>query len=227
MSDQPAFFRPRHVVVLAHPSSRSFNGLVANAYCEAVRQCGQEPIVRDLYAIGFDPLLKDSERPHEGGTSVMPDVKFEHAAIRGSDVFVLVYPIWFGMPPAMMKGYVDRVLGSGVTAKDMQGGVGTALLKDKRLVSITSSGASKAWLNQQGQIEALRNVFERYLAHGLGMKSVENLHFGETVEGLSEDYLDPLLAQVQDLARKVCADVDADVAAERGLSLKQRQQSDA
>ena len=227
MSDQPAFFRPRHVVVLAHPSTRSFNGLVAQAYCEAVGRCGQESIVRDLYAIGFDPLLRENERPRQGGGQVMPDVKFEHAAIRGSDVFVLVYPIWFGMPPAILKGYVDRVLGSGVTAQAMQAGAGAGLLQGKRLVSITSSGASKAWLNQQGQIEALRAVFERYLAHGLGMKSCENLHFGEMIEGLSEDFLDPLLAQVQDFARTICAAVAADIGAAGSQESVRHQQSAA
>jgi NAD(P)H dehydrogenase (quinone) len=210
MSGQPALFHPRHVVVLAHPNAHSFNALVADAYCEAVRAAGQDPIVRDLYAMGFDPVLKDSERPHEGGTTLSPDVRVEREAILGSDVFVFVYPIWFGMPPAILKGYVDRVLGAGVTPREMQSGTGTDLLRDKRLVSITSSGASKAWLNQQDQIESLRALFERYLAHGFGMKAYDDIHFGETIEGLSQDFIDPLLAKVQQLAQKVCAEVAAD-----------------
>ena len=213
MSDQPAFFRPRHVVVLAHPSAHSVNGLIADAYCAAVRSCGQDAIVRDLYAIGFDPLLKDAERPHGGSALVSPDVAFEHDAIGGSDVFALVYPIWFGMPPAILKGYVDRVLGTGVTPKDLQSGTPTSLLAGKRLVSVVTSGASKAWLNQQEQITSLRNVFEGYIERGFGMKSFGTLHFGETVEGLSQDFIDPLLAQVADLATRVCANVAADHAA--------------
>ncbi|WP_454887510.1 NAD(P)H-dependent oxidoreductase [Sphingomonas oryzagri] len=67
MSRQPAFYQPRHVVILAHPNPGSFNGLVADAYCDAVRTCGQEAIVRDLYALGFDPALKDHERPGRPG----------------------------------------------------------------------------------------------------------------------------------------------------------------
>lgn len=211
MSDQPAIFRPRHVVILAHPNAHSFNALVADAYCQAARAAGHEAIVRDLYAIGFDPVLKDGERPHHGGGGLAPDVRFERDAIRGGDVFVFVYPIWFGMPPAILKGYVDRVLGAGVTPRDMLAGSGTPLLRGQRLVSITSSGASKAWLNQQNQIVALRTVFEAYLAHAFGMKLCDHLHFGETVEGLSQDFIDPLLEQVAVLARGLCAAVEADL----------------
>lgn len=205
MSEQLTSYKPRHVVVLAHPSPSSFNSMVADAYCQSVRRCGQEAIVRDLYAIGFDPVLRDEERPRRAGTTLSADVMREHDVLRGSDVFVMVYPIWFGMPPAMMKGYVDRVLGAGVTAQQLQHGDAITLMKDKRLVSITSSGASAAWLKKQDQIESLRNIFGRYLVHAFDMKSFEDLHFGETVEGLSQDFIDLLLDRVQDLAVKVCA----------------------
>ena len=213
MSKQPAFYRPRHAVVLAHPDPNSFNGLVADAYCEAVRACGQEAIVRDLYALGFDPVLKDHERAATAGFHLSADVEAELDAIRGSDVLVLVYPIWFGMPPAMMKGYVDRVLGAGVTPDQVRHRTADTLLRGKRLVSITSSGASKVWLNDQGQMDSLRQVFGRYLLHAFGMKACEDLHFGETVEGLDQDYVDANLAQVGERARSVCAAVAAERAA--------------
>jgi NAD(P)H dehydrogenase (quinone) len=191
MSDQLTRYKPRHVVVLAHPNPDSFNSLVADAYCQSVRRCGQE--------------LRNEERPRLAGTTLSDDVKHEHDILRGSDVFVLVYPIWFGMPPAMMKGYVDRVLGAGVTAQQIQHGEAVTLMKGQRLLSITSSGASAVWLKKQDQIESLRNVFGRYLAHAFDMKSYDDLHFGETVEGLSQDFIDPLLDRVQEFAEQVCA----------------------
>ncbi len=210
MSKQPAFYSPRHVVVLAHPNRSSFNSLVADAYCDAVRGCGQEAIVRDLYAMGFDPVLKDHERPGRPDFALSKDVEAEHEAIRGGNVFVLVYPIWFGMPPAMMKGYVDRVLGAGVTPQDVQHRTAATLLKGQRLVSITSSGASKMWLNDQDQMESLRNVLGRYLHHAFAMKAYEDLHFGETVDGLEQDYIDQNLRDVHERARTICAAVAAD-----------------
>jgi NAD(P)H dehydrogenase (quinone) len=215
MSQQPNFYSPRHVVVLAHPSRSSFNGLVADAYCDAVRACGQEAIVRDLYGMGFDPVLKDHERPGKRGFVLSKDVEAEHEVIRGSNVFVMVYPIWFGMPPAMMKGYVDRVLGAGVTPQDVQNGAAMTLMSGQRLVSITSSGASKHWLKEHDQIESLRNVLGRYLLHAFAMSGYEDLHFGETVDGLDQEYVDQLLGSAGDRARSICKAVEAGQAAKQ------------
>jgi NAD(P)H dehydrogenase (quinone) len=210
MSDQPAVYSPRHVVILAHPDPQSFNGLVADAYCSAVRARGQEAIVRDLYAMGFDPVLKNAERPLKHGFTMSNDVATELDALRGSDVFILVYPIWFGMPPAMMKGYLDRVLGAGVTAHEVQDRAAQTLMRGKRLVAITSSGTSKVWLNEQDQMDSLRDVFGRYLHHAFGLKDYEDLHFGETVEGLAQDFVDANLQQVKDRAGAICDAVIAD-----------------
>jgi len=207
MSDHATSYKPRHVVVLAHPNAGGFNGLMADAYCQGVRQSGQEAIVRDLYSMGFDPILREEERPRKAGTVLSADVKVELDHLRGSDVFVLVYPIWFGMPPAMMKGYIDRVLGAGVTAQQVEHGEAMTVMKGQRLISITSSGASTAWLKKQDQVESLRNVFGRYLVHAFDMKSYEDIHFGETVEGLAQEYVDPLIDRVENFATRICASV--------------------
>ncbi len=210
MSQQPAVYAPRHVVILAHPDPHSFNALVADTYCATVRERGQEAIVRDLYALGFDPILKDAERPHDQGFTLADDVAAELRIIDGSDAFVFVYPIWFGMPPAMMKGYVDRVLGAGVKVRQVQERSAKTLMRDKRLLSITSSGASKTWLSQQDQMDSLRNVFGRYLLHAFGLKAFENLHFGETIDGLPPEFVDANLRQVTSHAAAMCDALIAD-----------------
>lgn len=109
MSDTPA---PSHVVILCHPEAHSFNAAVAARYCAAVEDCGQKAIVRDLYAMRFDPVLRSEERPGTRGFFQSPHVAYEMSMLAEADVIVFVYPIWFGLPPAMLKGYVDRVLGS-------------------------------------------------------------------------------------------------------------------
>lgn len=116
--------RGRHVVVLAHPDPTSFNAAIAHAYCETVRECGQEAILRDLYAMGFDPILKNAERPDRREFEIAQDVRVELQNFDECDVVALIYPIWFGLPPAMMKGYVDRVIGAGVSPHEVQGRAG-------------------------------------------------------------------------------------------------------
>ena len=109
---------PSHVVILCHPEAHSFNAAVAAKYCATVEDCGQRAIVRDLYAMRFDPVLRSEERPGTRGFFQSPHVAYEMSMLAAADVIVIVYPIWFGLPPAMLKGYVDRVLGSDFSYTD-------------------------------------------------------------------------------------------------------------
>lgn len=202
--------QPRHIVILAHPSPRSFNAAVAQTYCDTVRACGHEAVLRDLYTLGFDPVLRQAERPGSEAFHPSPDVEAELDAIRGADVYVLVYPIWFGTPPAMMKGYVERVLGAGVTAGDVQHRAGTDLLAGRRLLSFTSSASHEPWLAEVGQDVSLRTVFDRYLAHAFAMKPPEHVHFGGIVEGCPSRFVDQSLYDVHTKARQICAAVSAE-----------------
>lgn len=218
MTVQPSPAKLRHVVILAHPNAKSFNATVAETYRRAVEEHGQEVVVRDLYALGFDPILKASERPGPDLMEASPDVREELDIVAGTDVLVLVYPIWFGMPPAMMKGYIDRVLGYAVTPRSVQGRHGNGLLTDSRLLSITSSGARQAWLAEQGQEMSLQTL-DAYLEHGFGMKSSEHLHFGGVVEGLSQRFVDQNLYDVTQRARHLCAALVADRQPERPVAV--------
>jgi NAD(P)H dehydrogenase (quinone) len=214
MSDQSTRSPLRHVVVLAHPDPHGFNATVADVYCQTVRECGQDAILRDLYAMGFDPVLKDTERPGHEGFTLSQDVIDELDTIRGADVFTIIYPIWFGMPPAMMKGYIDRVFGAGVTPREIQDRAGHSVLSDKHMVSITSSGAREVWLDEQAQIESLKNVLTRYLFHAFGIKSAEHLQFGGITEGFAKNFVGQNFQDVKDRARKICATFAAERLAE-------------
>jgi len=197
----------RHVVILAHPDPDSFNSAVARAYCDAVRACGQEAILRDLYAIKFDPVLRKEERPDRRGFKLAPDVRTELAAIEGCDVVAFIYPIWFGLPPAMLKGYVDRVIGAGVTPHQVQDRAGHGPLTAGHMITITTSGARDAWLDEQGQLDSLRQLSSHYLFRAFSMKSAHHLHIGSIVEGLPKRFVDEHLFDVGERARKVCASV--------------------
>ena len=110
----------KHAIIACHPAEDSFTLSVARRYDEAVRSHGHETVPRDLYRLGFDPVLREEERHGEPAQ----DVTAEWALLGKVDVFVLVYPIWFGTPPAMLKGYIDRIFGAVRTFG--QGGKGSA-----------------------------------------------------------------------------------------------------
>jgi NAD(P)H dehydrogenase (quinone) len=175
----------RHAIIAAHPNEGSFTLAIANRYAERVRKQGHEAILRDLYRMGFDPVLKDEERQGHPGA----DVVAEWDVLGEVDVVVLVYPIWFGAPPAMLIGYIDRVLGAGrkrgQETRDAQGSV----LHGKHLVSLTLSGSMSAWLDEKGVLGSLRNLFDRYLGDVFGLPETHHYHFDGVQPGLPErDY---------------------------------------
>lgn len=200
----------RHAIILCHPAPRSFNHSVADAYCDMVEKCGQSSIVRDLYALDFDPVLRDGERP-ESGSHPSADVAREIALLSSCDVFVLVYPIWFGSPPAMLKGYIERVFGSGVTPQNVLLRNRLGFLAGKRLLSFTSSATSEIWLDEQGQIQSLRQVFDRYIGRAFDMKIEKHISFGHIVPGASQSAIEQNLFEVRQESRRVCADLLAEM----------------
>jgi NAD(P)H dehydrogenase (quinone) len=195
----------RHLVVLGHPAPWSFNGSVAADYCDAVRGCDQTAVLRNLYEIGFDPLLKNEERPDVPGFAPAPDVQEEIDLIRDSAVIVLVYPIWFGMPPAIIKGYVDRVMGAGLAARDIKTGTGLRPLEGKRLVILSSSASTIPWLEEHGQWASMRQAFDTYLTTIFSMAGSAHVHFDAIVDGRDERFVREDLERVREQARATCA----------------------
>ena len=195
----------RHLIVLGHPGPEGFSHSVAAAYGNAVRACGQQPLLRDLYALGFDPRLTASERSAAGTGTPGDDVRAEVDLIRESAVIALVYPIWFGMPPAIIKGYVDRVLGVGFPARNLATGAPSPLLHGKRLVIFSSSASTMPWLEEQGQWLALKQAFDTYLQTVFGFRETKHIHFDAIVEGTKPAYVDECLGRVEETVCGFCS----------------------
>lgn len=191
----------RHLVVLAHPRRGSFNHQIAQAYCDAVEACGQRAFLRDLYLNRFDPVLEYL------GEAPELEVVYDLTEIRYCDVVVFVYPIWFGGPPAMIKGYVDRVLGAGFKPSHDHAQAHNPFLKGRHMISFSTSASTEAWLGEQGQLTALRESFDRYLGTIFQLAATEHVHIDAVVEGLSEQYAAEQLERVRQAARNTCATV--------------------
>ncbi|MEO6217507.1 MAG: NAD(P)H-dependent oxidoreductase [Sphingomonas sp.] len=209
MTDQPARpaanTRPTHLVVCANPSPTSFDHAIVAAYVEAATECHQEVVVRDLYALGFDPVLKVAERPLHSDWSPAPDVAVELDHLARCDILVLVYPIWFALPPAILIGYVDRVLGAGYSFRDLHDQVGQAALRGKPLLSFSTSGTSQSWLNERGQAVSLREIFDVYLWRGFAMKQSEHITIDSIVPNMSSAYAAEQLERVRATAVRACS----------------------
>jgi NAD(P)H dehydrogenase (quinone) len=186
----------KHAVIIAHPRTESFTATVAEVYSQACTELGCDIVTRDLYRIGFDPCLKPEEMPGTASFSPGTDVKNERALLRDCDVFAFFYPLWLNTPPAILKGYMERVFGWGFAYGD-DGHSYNPLLRGRRFISFTSSGAPKGWLKEIGALDALCTVFDDYFAKLCGMTSVDHVHVGGVTHGANLFFVEARLGDVR------------------------------
>ena len=95
------------LVILGHPNPASFNHALAHAVCAALEGAGHAVTFHDLAGEGFDPCMRAEEITL---ASAVPDLVRRHCAeLRAADGIVVVHPNWWGQPPAILKGWIDRV----------------------------------------------------------------------------------------------------------------------
>ncbi len=114
-------------LILGHPSSQSFSHAIAQAAAAELIAGGHQVTFHDLYAERFDPILPVEEFPKG---AALPELVGRHCQeIAVADGIIIVHPNWWGQPPAILKGWVDRVIRPGVAYQfvDGDGGEGVPL----------------------------------------------------------------------------------------------------
>ena len=128
-------------IILGHPTPGSFNHAIAATAAETLRSLGAVTTVHDLYAEKFDPVYTAAELPRD---AVLPPVIEQHCCeIGAADGVIVVHPNYWGRPPAMLCGWVDRVIRAGRAYRFVPDGKGGArpegLLKLKAALVFTTA----------------------------------------------------------------------------------------
>lgn len=174
---------------------------MAATYAQACADLGHSVVVRDLYSINFDPRLKAMELPFEGSFQPGCDVIAERNLLRDCDIFAFFYPLWLNAPPAIIKGYLERVFGFGF-AYGAGGRSFNPLLRGRKLISFSSSGAPADWVEQSGSLPAVRALFDHYFAELCGMTVLDHVHVGNVTPGASPYFVRARLDDVQKIVNR-------------------------
>jgi putative NADPH-quinone reductase len=100
----------RILLILGHPDPASYCAALAQAYTAAATAAGHELRRLDLHGLDFDPVLRAGYR---GVQPLEPDLQRAQDDIHWAQHLVWVYPVWWGGLPALLKGFLDRVLQPG------------------------------------------------------------------------------------------------------------------
>lgn len=128
-------------LILAHPDQNSFNHAIANTAKRYLQMKGHDVSFHDLYDERFDPVLHTDEIPADAPISkaIEPICK----EIASAEGIIIVHPNWWGQPPAILKGWIDRVIRPGVAYKflehDSGEGVPVGLLNASAAVVFNTS----------------------------------------------------------------------------------------
>ncbi len=120
-------------VILAHPYKKSFNHAIADKTLTTLCKNGHTPFFHDLYAEKFNPLISTKELINDKcGKKLILSHKKE---IKNTDGIIIIHPNWWGQPPAILKGWIDRILRENTAycfeAGDNGSGIPKGLLKAK------------------------------------------------------------------------------------------------
>lgn len=185
----------KHAVILAHPKASSFSASIAGTCVKTLKALGHDVVPRDLYAMDFDPRLAADEIPSPAGYRPRADVVAEREILADVDAFIFVYPFWFNAPPAILKGYVDRVLSMGFGYAPGAGAT-QPLLTGRSLMTFSTSGAPDHWIESTGALTGLMTTFDRHFAAVCGLTVVDHRHFGGIHSMLAGPAAESLLEEV-------------------------------
>ncbi len=127
------------LIVTAHPQRASFTQALAQRFADGVIASGHEAEIADLYEEGFNPVVSIQELEAWQQGNVSPEIRAEQERIRGCDGLILSYPVWWSTPPAILSGWLQRVLTQGFAFQHVGGRTeGQLKLRTQILVNVGS-----------------------------------------------------------------------------------------
>ena len=167
----------KHLIISAHPNPQSFNRALVEEVIKATRQAGGETVVRDLYTLDFNPVLSWRELNASMEGIVPAEIKFEQKLITEADLITFIYPLWWMGFPAILKGYLDRVLSYGFAYQN-ENGVSVGLLGNKKMQHFITMGNGIDKYQQLGFDKALQSCLVDGLFNFCGITDIQHEVFG-------------------------------------------------
>lgn len=157
------------LVVSAHDNPKSYVAALHNTALGVFERGNHTVAVTDLYAQGFNPVASkvdfstksnshanymfEQQRTMNTGAGFSPDIKAEMEKVSNADLLVVHFPLWWGGPPAILKGWFERVFAMGF-AWSSEGRYAKGHLRGKKVLVTVSTGDPKSYYAADGMHRA-------------------------------------------------------------------------
>jgi putative NADPH-quinone reductase len=182
----------RTLIILGHPDKKSFCARLADSYESGAKEKGGDVERINLNEIKFNPILKKGYREIQ---PLEEDLIEAQRLIKWANHIVIVFPVWWSAPPALLKGFIDRVFLPGFAFKYREhSDQWDKLLKDKSARLIMTSDAPIFWLYLMYFHPAL-NMMKKAVLEFCGVSPVSVTSFG-SIKNSKSTKLEGMLYQV-------------------------------
>lgn len=168
------------LIIYTHPNRESLNAAFLNSTIRGLNKNSSvdEIEVVDLYKDEFNPVLVFNKSERRRDMHKVPELKSYQNKITKADTIIFIYPIWWGRPPAMLLGFIDRLFATNFAYRSIEGKLRPeGLLKNKQVYCISTmegpTGYLKFFMGNVHQILMKRVVF-----NFVGMKKVKFFELG-------------------------------------------------
>lgn len=184
------------LIIFGHPNPDSFNGAILNVVENTLKNKGHEYVTKKLYDQNFNAIftLDDYIKMEKGTRS--EDIALEQIDVEWADTIVFIYPIWWSGPPAMVKGWFDRVLTKGFAFIEREDGTHEGLLNNRKVIVFTTSASSEREINNNNLYDAMMTVLINGIFKFCGLNDVTYRNYYELPD-LPQELRNNMLAHVE------------------------------
>jgi NAD(P)H dehydrogenase (quinone) len=166
-----------YLIIYAHPDPKSFNNAILETISGELKKGKKEFKVRDLYKIGFNPVLSTKDLSAIEKGAIPKDIKKEQNHISKADTLIFISPIWWSAMPAILKGYIDKVFSLKFAYDITANGEVKGLLEGKKVFIVNTTGASKEDYEKMGAFKMMNMSMDMAIFQFSGMKVMGHKYF--------------------------------------------------
>ena len=185
------------MIVVGHPQTNTFCEALGKAYKEAADAAGHQAQLFPLATLTFDPILRNGYRMVQ---PLEPDLQKAYEALAACDHLVLIFPLWCGDMPALLKGFIERILQPDLIARaDTENAMNWSIFSNKTARIVMTMGMPVSIYRWWYRGHALK-LLTRNILNFIGIKPVRHTLFG--MLGTSKpETRNRWVAQIRDLGR--------------------------
>jgi putative NADPH-quinone reductase len=169
---------------LSHPNPESYNHALAGKTVDTLKKTGHDVIFHDLYAEQFDPVLPKGEE-HLPEPQLPPVIQNYLREFKEAEGIVFLHPNWWGSPPAVLRGWIERIVRTNSCYNFTESGVRSYV--GGKIVQIFSTSNTPKEIEEKVYGDPIETYWRTVVFGVLGCRSFSRRNFGPIIVSTPEE----------------------------------------